>query len=202
MPTDTTRATLLSRVRNPSDQAAWREFDARYGELILRYCGHSGLSHADAEDVRQNVMLRLSRVLRDFHYSPEKGRFRSFLGTMVRNEIARHLGRPHRGLTKVSTDDLAATLAAGAPADAQWEQEWMHHHLRLAMRSIRRTYEPRSVAVFERLMAGEDPARVAAALGTSPDAIRKIKERIRDRLKVLVATQIQDEPGIVTGIRP
>jgi hypothetical protein len=34
----TTRISLLDRVRDPADQAAWRAFDIRYGELILTYC--------------------------------------------------------------------------------------------------------------------------------------------------------------------
>ncbi len=46
----TTRPSLLERVRDPANDAAWAEFDRSYGELILRYCHRCGLQHSDAED--------------------------------------------------------------------------------------------------------------------------------------------------------
>ena len=54
-----TRASLLIRLRRPADEAAWREFDAAYSELIVRYCRRLGLQLADAEDVRQLVLTWL-----------------------------------------------------------------------------------------------------------------------------------------------
>ncbi len=69
---ETTRPSLLRRLRDPQDHDAWREFDARYGELVLRYCLSRGLQHSDGEDVRQMVMLSLSRTLRSFEYSPRR----------------------------------------------------------------------------------------------------------------------------------
>ena len=90
-----TQPSLLSRVRDGSDQAAWREFEAKYHELLLRYCRARGLQRSDAEDVRQIVMMNLAKFLRNFDYSPEKGGFRSYLGRVVRNSISRHFSRPN-----------------------------------------------------------------------------------------------------------
>jgi RNA polymerase sigma-70 factor (ECF subfamily) len=78
MSPEITRPSLLSRVRDTADQAAWSEFDGRYRDLILRYACRQGLSAADAEDVRQLVMLRLVRVLPDFRYDAAHGRFQRF----------------------------------------------------------------------------------------------------------------------------
>ncbi len=52
MTSDNTRPSLLTRVRNPDDHKAWREFESRYGDLITRYCRSVRLQHSDAEDVR------------------------------------------------------------------------------------------------------------------------------------------------------
>ncbi|MCA9253978.1 MAG: sigma-70 family RNA polymerase sigma factor, partial [Phycisphaerales bacterium] len=82
MSPDTTRASLLLRIRDPDDQRAWREFDGAYGELIVRYCRARGLQLVDAEDVRQLVMLNLSRSIPRFEYQPEVGRFRDYLRTI------------------------------------------------------------------------------------------------------------------------
>src|SRR5690606_13769623 len=148
-----TRASLLSRLREPSDDAAWREFDGTYRELIVRYCRSRHLQAADAEDVRQIVMLNLTRTLPSFAYDPARGRFRHYLCRTIRNAIFQFYARPsQRGeaLSHVEPSLLATDDAA--EQDEIWQREWMDHHYRLAMKTIRATFEPRSVEVFDRLL--------------------------------------------------
>ena len=174
---------------------AWREFDARYGELIVHFCHRLGLQHTDAEDIRQVVMVRLARALRTFRYRPQLGRFRSYLGRVVRNEVARHFRRPERPDQAVATqeEDHLGRLPDRHDADAEWEEEWVLHHLRVAMKKIRQTFEPRSVEVFERLLNGDPVDQVARAYGMTPQAVHKVKQRIRERLMELVERQVGDE---------
>ena len=194
MDADTTSPTLLSRVRDPADTAAWREFDSRYGELVLRYCRRRGLQHSDAEDVRQMVMLKVSRALRDFKYDPRRGRFRGFLWRIVRNENLRYVTRPNTAPKRVGTyGSPAVEPVAPRDMDEVWEEEWTHHHLRMAMRRIRETFDPRSVSVFESLLSGEAVDAVARQTGMTRDAVHKVKQRVRDRLKDLIAEQISEE---------
>ena len=195
MTADSTHPSLLARLRDTGDQAAWREFDARYGDLIVRYCFAKGLQFSDAEDVRQMVLLSISRVMPQFRYSPQRGTFRSYLGQVVRRAVIAFYEnrRPNqRPLTIKNIETIAAPLDH-EPADAQWESQWIAHHYRLAMNSIRATYEPKSVAVFERLIAGESVQAVAAVFSLSEQAVHKIKQRIRDRLRETIAQQVRDE---------
>ena len=76
-----TRTSLLIRLRqDPVDQGAWNEFTRQYGPLILAWCQQWGLQSADADDVSQNVLLKLAHHLRSFVYDPRR-RFRGFLRT-------------------------------------------------------------------------------------------------------------------------
>ena len=52
------------------------EFMARYGPKIHAWCRRWGLQEADAQDVTQMVLLRLSVKVREFVYDPS----RSFRG--------------------------------------------------------------------------------------------------------------------------
>lgn len=195
---ETTQPSLLLRLRDPADKKAWWEFGAKYQELILRYCRSRGLQQSDAEDVCQVVMLGLSKALPNFDYSPTRGRFRNYLGRAVRNAILYCRNRPKDLDQALDSIVLASTPAPDLPpeADEVWEREWVDHHCRLAMTTIRRTFEPRSVEVFDRLLAGDTVKAVAESLGTTPHAVYKIKHRVRDKMKELITVQIrqEDEP--------
>jgi len=189
-----TRASLLSRLRDSANDAAWEEFEARYGELILRYALARGLQHADAEDVRQVVLISLSKSLRTFQYSPQRGRFRDYLGRVVRNAVARMRARP-RAIPIALEEDMGTLSGGGHEAcvDEVWEQEWVDHHYRLALKTVRESVEPQTVAVFERLIAGRTTEEAAREFDLSTQAVHKIKQRIRDRMEELIAAQIREE---------
>lgn len=188
---ETTSPTLLERVCDLDNQVAWREFDERYRELILRYVQRRGLQPADAEDVRQEVMLTLARNLRRFEYREELGRFRDYLRTIVRNAIWKRFSRqdPVRGAR--SLDGIDPTEAA--EDDEDWETEWMLHHFRLAMGLVRRSFHDRSLVIFEGLLEGRTPEDLARSQGTTVANVYKIKQRVRDRLQSEVKRQIDEE---------
>jgi RNA polymerase sigma factor (sigma-70 family) len=102
----TTRATLLTQLRqDPSDQAGWDEFVELYGRHIYRWCRQWKLQDADAEDVTQNVLVKLTQKLRAFAYDPSRS-FRGWLKT-----IAHHAWRDFedsRRHSKPATDDIQA----------------------------------------------------------------------------------------------
>jgi len=184
---------LLVRVRDPSDERSWREFEARYGELIFRYCRARGLQPADSEDVRQSVWVNLSKGLRNFEYDPKRGRFRDYLGRVVRNAIAKYFARYGSPDRRLTTGVLASVPNGDGETDDAWEREWVNHHYRLAMETVTATFEPRSVALFTRLLDGERAADLAAEHGMTPAAVNQLKHRIRERMKELVTKQIEEE---------
>lgn len=190
-----TRPSLLLRLRDPADAEAWREFELLYRDLILGYCRRRGLQWSDADDIRQQVMLNLSKAAQgSFSYRPERGRFRNYLARMVQNAIAQHFARPNPAGQRLDTDMGAQLKHPESDAtDELWDQEWVRHHFRLAMTEMRQTFEPKSVHVFERLLDGAPVAAVAAEYGMNPDAVYKVRQRIRQRLEELTAAQIKKE---------
>src|SRR6516164_10979265 len=79
-----TRISLLGRLRrDPANQEAWAEFVEHYGRKIYHWSLRWGLQEADAQDVTQNVLLKLAEKMRDFDYDPARS-FRSWLKTLAR----------------------------------------------------------------------------------------------------------------------
>lgn len=195
----TTRASLLSRVRDSADQEAWGLFEREYRELVLRYCRARGLQEFDAEDVLQIVMISLARALPNFTYRPELGRFRDYLGRAVRNTILRLRTGPlssRATLRQVALpqEELEAlTDPAGEEADEVWEREWMNHHYARALGSLRKSFRPDTLAVFEALVAGSSVPEVCARFGVDAESVYQSGSRVRRRLSELVAAQVRAE---------
>jgi RNA polymerase sigma-70 factor (ECF subfamily) len=196
---EATHPSLLSRVRDPANARAWREFENRYRELLVRFCRRRGLQHADSEDVAQIVLFNLSKSLPGFSYDPARGRFRDYLYRCARNAVSQWGSRPkgrERALASDTGNDIAAPVSGSPGDDAAWEQEWVAHHFRLAMDTIRQTFDAKSVEIFEHNLAGAGVTALAAAHGISEQAVHKVRQRIRARMEELIAGQVREEDGL------
>src|SRR5262245_21503678 len=95
-----TRLTLLGLLRrDPGNQEAWGEFVAHYGPKIYHWCLRWGLQEADAQDVTQDVLLRLAQKMRHFTYDPSRS-FRAWLRTLAHHawsDFVAARGRPGLG---------------------------------------------------------------------------------------------------------
>jgi RNA polymerase sigma factor (sigma-70 family) len=177
-----TNPALLNRVsQEPSDQAAWAAFVAYYGPKIRDWCCQRGLQAADADDVTQDVLLRLARALRKFTYDPSRT-FRGWLRVVTEHAIADFFvdqkRRPRasgedRGLTALQTaearDDLLALVM----------RECTYAVVSQACALVHDRVEPQTWEAFRLTacenMPGDD---VAAALGMNVTAVFKAKSRV------------------------
>src|SRR5262245_35975989 len=83
-----TRPSLLGRVRHWDDARSWEEFHRLYRKLIYGFARRSGLPHADAEDVTQEVVKRVAETIHEFESNPARGTFRGWLLQLTRWRIA------------------------------------------------------------------------------------------------------------------
>jgi RNA polymerase sigma-70 factor (ECF subfamily) len=80
-----THASLLLALQNPEKKDdAWAMFDALYRGVVFGWIRRQGLQEHDAEDLTQEVLMKLLfRELPRFIYDPNRGKFRSWLKTVV-----------------------------------------------------------------------------------------------------------------------
>ncbi len=192
--TATTHVSLLARLSEGPESAAWREFSQRYGELIYNYGRRRGLQPADCDDLVQEVLLSLTRAMRGFVYNPEKGRFRSYLKAVTVRAIPRIVRREATPLPLEELERAAAEAADRESRDDDWDEEWRSHHVRRAMRLIEVEFGGPQLRAFQRYAAeGVHAHLVAEALHLSVNQVYQAKSRILRRLAELVHEQVLDE---------
>jgi RNA polymerase sigma factor (sigma-70 family) len=188
-----TSLTLLGRLRrDPKDQAAWSEFVARYGPRILQWCRGWKLQESDAQDVTQEVLLKLNGLMARFVYDPS-GSFRGWLKTLTHHawrDLAAERRRSGLGVGERSVSELLGNLQAGENLVEQLDAEFRREVMDRAMERARRRVSERTWDAF-RLTALEGWSGAAAAERLELKVARvygaksEVQEMIREEVRKL-----------------
>jgi RNA polymerase sigma-70 factor (ECF subfamily) len=190
-----TRASLLLRLRDPQDQAAWREFVTIYAPLVYGYLRKQGLQDADAADLCQEVLAAVAGAVGRLHYDPNRGFFRNWLFTMVRHKLLdwRRLFH-HRllGSGDTGTHKLLDQLPAPDTTEVEWHRQWERRLFAWACEQVRPHVTDATWQAFWRTSVdGEPSQQVAVDLGLTVAAVYHARGRVLARLKELVQS-VQD----------
>ncbi len=188
--THTTRKSLLDQIKDSDNTEAWGRFVDLYGPLVFRFGKRKGLQDADASDMMQDVMQRVSQSIVKFEYDPKLGRFRSWLFLLARQCIANQLKKKSRQPVGAA-DSVVAELLQQAPSaedESAWEDEYRQHVMSLAMNEIRDQFsESTWQAFFATAIENRGATEVAAEQEMSVGAVYIAKSRVVRRLKDKVA---------------
>src|ERR1700722_15392619 len=164
---DSTRVTLLHRLKeNPGDQLSWAEFVRLYGPAIRSWLIHWGLQEADAQDVTQNVLLRLTAKLPQFKYDSSKS-FRGWLKTLTHHawhDFVTEAGYRKRGSGDTGVLDQLQSVAGREDLAARVEAEFDKELLEVAMPRARErvagnTWEAFKLSALEGVLPPETAAK-------------------------------------------
>ena len=199
-----TRASLLRRVRDWDDAASWDEFHRLYRKLIYGLARRSGLAHADAEDVTQDVFTRVAQTIHSFESDPARGTFRGWLMNLTRWRIAdKFAARPKGEQLSGGSRDATATGGTGTlerlPApeaiDASWDAEWQAHLLDAACERLARRTKPGHFQIFDLYVRqGRPVEQVARELRTNAATIYWVASRLKRQCKA-EATKLRRQLG-------
>lgn len=193
-----TRASLLIRLRDRTDQSAWNEFVAVYGPVIYQFARNRGLQDADAADMMQDVLRSVTGAIDRLDYDPQQGRFRGWLFTITRNRVmtllASRKGKPHG----TGNSDVNSLLAAHADPrgglDEDWELEYRRSQTALAMDQVRSEFTDKVWSAFWKTAVEASSADEAGrALGMSTGAVYVAKSRVLARLREVVQRRLEED---------
>jgi RNA polymerase sigma-70 factor (ECF subfamily) len=185
-----TRITLLGRLRrDPTNEAAWAEFVEHYGRKIYGWCRQWNLQEADAEDVTQNVLVKLAAKMRDFTYDPSRS-FRAWLKTLTNHALSDFQDSRRRhasGSGDSAVDRLLLNVAAGEDLVKRLEEEFDRELLQEAMQRVRLRVAPQTWQAFrltalEGLSGAEAAARIPMAVAQVFVAKRRVQKMLREEV--------------------
>lgn len=190
-----TRVTLLQRLnQNPADQISWGEFVNLYGPAIRAWLTHWGLQEADAQDVTQNVLLRLATKLPQFKYDPNRS-FRGWLKTLTHHawhDFVTEAGNRYRGSGDTKILDQLQSVAAREDLAARVEATFDKELLELAMARARERVAAKTWDAFVMTaINGTAPQEVADKIGVRVSQVYLAKHRVQK----LVQEEIQAIEG-------
>jgi RNA polymerase sigma-70 factor (ECF subfamily) len=189
----TTCYRLISQLReNPSDQAGWDVFVIRYGRHIYRWCRQWKLQDADAEDVTQDILVKLTQKLQHFAYDPSRS-FRGWLKTVAHHawrdfEDSRRRGHSAAGDSRVQEQLLS--VQAREDLEQRLESAFDLELLEAAKARVRQrvaphTWEAFRLVALEGLPAAEVAARVQMQVAMVYVAKSKVQKMLQEEIEKL-----------------
>jgi RNA polymerase sigma-70 factor (ECF subfamily) len=176
----TTSQTLLERLRD-KESNAWERFVRLYTPLLMVWTRRQGFREADADDLVQEVLVRLVQKLPT--YQPDAGRsFRGWLFRVCFNQCQDFRRRKATRLLP-GAEGLSA-VSDGLAGEALEETEYRRLLVSRALELIRGDFNETTWAAFQGVMVEErTAAEVATALNLSVGNVYQARHRVLKRLR-------------------
>lgn len=167
------------------DQAeAWQRFYRRCDPLVRKFVQRNARDPQLIEDCVQEVWLVLIRRLQSFHHDPARGRFQSWLYTVVRGVTIDHIRRSRRRHEQPFSPEQLATLKIEGPREPSTSSDRSRAVLDLA----RKQMSPDNFELMRlRCVQNQPVDEVAAAMGLTQRQVWFRLHRARKKLRRLCA---------------
>lgn len=191
-----TRSTLLAALQSPGDLCAWDEFVLIYRPVFYRMARRRGLQDADAQDLVQQVLLRICRAIETYEQQPET-RFRHWLRRVANNAIATALTSTRRDAAEGGTanfEKLDAIPEVNGEISREVDAEFEREIYMFAAAKVRSEVNSTTWCAFELTMIDgmtcEDAAKkLQKSIGTIYAARSRVVKRLRMQIEHLQSAE-------------
>jgi RNA polymerase sigma-70 factor (ECF subfamily) len=179
-----TSLTLLERLRQGNDHAAWDRFVRLYTPLIRTRLGPYLPQPDDVDELTQQVFQVVVQKMADFAHAGPVGSFRAWLRGICVNRVRMFWRKRPPGLDPDPEPVLRRLEDPHSDLSRQWDREHDEHVVRALLTQIEGEFNPTAWRAFRLLVLEErNPEEVAAELGISINAVYLAKSRVLCRLR-------------------
>lgn len=134
---DAQLAAMLVRRCVAGDAAAWEEIVQRYHRRIYNICYRFAGSGDDAEDLTQEVFIKMYRTLQS--YDLERGAFMTWVTTITRNLLVDHFRKSKQDRMTDSIDSAPSEHEDAMPLSEQIQDTALTPDARAQSREVKET---------------------------------------------------------------
>jgi RNA polymerase sigma factor (sigma-70 family) len=183
-----TSLSLLDRARGDVTDEAWQHLAEVYSALLRSWLTRFQVASTDADDLVQEVLLTISRELRQFEHSGQPGAFRNWLRTILVHRLRdfwrSRKYRPAAIGGSTWAEQLEQLSDESSNVSREWNLEHDRHVMARLLESVRPRFEPKTWEAFHRQMFGGQRAdSVAAELGIPLNSVYVARSRVLSALR-------------------
>ncbi|HUE74397.1 MAG TPA: sigma-70 family RNA polymerase sigma factor [Pirellulaceae bacterium] len=179
-----TQVSLLVRIRDARDAAAWRQFVEIYAPLIYGFLRKHGLQDADAADVAQDVLRTVAQSIGRWNYDRRQGTFRGWLLSVVHSRLTDYHRRQQRHHAAVHAAADCVHCADDGRSSAEWDRDYERQLFHAAAGQVRGDFSDSSWQAFWlAAVDGKAAQEIAATLNITPAAVYLAKARVMARIR-------------------
>ncbi len=177
---------MLQKVSNQNDESAWKEFVFYYEKYIYLVCRSTNLDHHDAEEIVQQVLVKLWKKLPEFHYNRNQ-RFRSWLCQVTRNCVMDHfrkIQQQQSRLEKAYASQHWQYYKEDSLPDLEKiaEREWENYIVNMALRNLKNSVSEKMVEVFLAREDGVSAKEISIKMGIPVNTVYVYQKRMTTKL--------------------
>ena len=176
-----TRLTLVDRARDPNDGQAWDEFTHYYASFIRMVLMQLQAPLDDVEDLSQTILVKLWQNLATVKLGRDHARFRTWLGTVIRNTFYTHCSQAASRKRRETNSAVADVV----PPDIEdiIESEWRKHIIALVLERLHASFSGKAMDVFTMTLDGKSVDDIASALELTKDSVYVLRNRVQSRFR-------------------
>ena len=175
-----TRFTLIQRVKNRLDESSWEDFTQTYTPYIMAILHRSGIPKSSVEDLCQDILLKIWMSIENFEYDPEKCTFRTWLSVVCRNTVYKFSAKQKK--VNADNDLEMPPLPNEAEIDSIIEREWRLYIAGQAMQRVTQQFNETALNAYKQFQKGHPVEDIAQNLEISESSVYVYNKRVKDAM--------------------
>lgn len=181
---------LLEQIR-AKDPQAWPDLVRLYRPLILHWLQRRQVPETDAEDISQEVLIQVLRLIDGFEHNGRVGAFRNWLRAITHNVMRNHLRKADEHESRLRDrlrEQLRFTVAALNSDSSEVTRQFNREHDRMIVErlldELKDEVSIQAMTIFRRYCLLEESAdSVAADLAISVNQVYVTRVRVLQKLR-------------------
>ncbi len=191
-----TRYSLIERALNLDDDQAWARLVEEYKTFVYYLLNTLNVSLSDQDDVAQQIILHLVRDLKA--YDKNKGKFRNWFSSLIRNTVLMH----YRKLSRIKRREEAFSREMEFLIEPERltedfiQQEWEQYLTDKAIANVRTKFRGKAIEVFEMALKGDSIQQIMHATDLAETSVYKLKQRVKRAVMLEIRALVREmEPS-------